>query len=177
MYAVDPEQNGKLKWHAQPSEHDVPAAQADDSDSGILYGMAADDRHVYAARIGKGGVTAFRLDDGRQVWRTPAPEPRCAWGEAGCSGGQGSAAVVVPGAVFAGSSDGHIRAYATDDGRILWDFDTAAQAYVAVNGVQATGGTIRGASQVVAHGMLYVNSGYIHPRAGNALIAFSVDGK
>jgi polyvinyl alcohol dehydrogenase (cytochrome) len=177
MYAVDPEQNGKLLWHAQPSEHDVPAAQADDSDSGILYGMAADDRHVYAARIGKGGVTAFRLDDGRQVWRTPAPEPRCAWGEAGCSGGQGSAAVVVPGAVFAGSSDGHIRAYATDDGRILWDFDTAAQAYVAVNGVQATGGTIRGASQVVAHGMLYVNSGYIHPRAGNALIAFSVDGK
>ena len=30
----------------------------------------------------------------------------------------------IPGVVFSGSLDGHLRAYGTDDGRVLWDFDT-----------------------------------------------------
>jgi len=177
MYAVDADHNGALLWRAQPSANDVPATQADNSDSGILYGMAADERFVYAARTGKGGVTAFKLESGEQVWRTPSPAVGCAWGTAGCTNAQGSAPVVIPGAVFAGSDDGHIRAYSSSDGRIVWDFDTAAQSYDAVNSAVATGGTIRGASQIIANGILYVNSGYIHPRAGNALIAFSIDGK
>jgi len=51
--------------------------------------------------------------------------------------------------------------------------------YSAVNGVPAKGGSIDGAGPVVVQGVLYVNSGY--PRfggmPGNALLAFSVDGK
>ena len=31
----------------------------------------------------------------------------------------------MPGVVFSGSTDGHLRAYSTIDGKILWDFDTA----------------------------------------------------
>jgi polyvinyl alcohol dehydrogenase (cytochrome) len=177
MYAVDPDANGKLVWRAEPSADDVPASQADNSLSGILYGMAADDRNIYAARTGKGGVTAMSLETGREIWRTPSPNVGCAWGTAGCTNAQGTAPALMPGVLFAGSDDGHIRAYATGDGRILWDFDTAAQPYKAVNGTTANGGTIRNASQIIASGMLYVNSGYIHPRAGNALIAFSVDGR
>ena len=30
----------------------------------------------------------------------------------------------IPGAVFSGSMDGHLRAYKTEDGKLLWDFDT-----------------------------------------------------
>jgi polyvinyl alcohol dehydrogenase (cytochrome) len=177
MYAVDPDANGKLVWRAEPSADDVSASQADNSLSGILYGMAADDRHVYAARTGKGGVTAMSLETGKEVWRTPSPNVGCAWGVVACTNAQGTAATLMPGVLFAGSDDGHIRAYEADDGRIVWDFDTAAQPYQAVNGTTATGGTIRNAAQIVANGMLYVNSGYIHPRSGNALIAFSVDGR
>jgi outer membrane protein assembly factor BamB len=82
------------------------------------------------------------------------------------------------GAVFSGSLDGHLRAFSTEDGHLLWDFDTVRD-YFTVNGVPAKGGSIDGAGPVVVDGVLYLNSGY--PRLGgmpgNALLAFSVDGK
>jgi polyvinyl alcohol dehydrogenase (cytochrome) len=47
---------------------------------------------------------------------------------------------VIPGVVFSGSFDGHIRAYSTDDGRLIWDFDTVRN-YETANGVQGKGGS------------------------------------
>jgi len=74
--------------------------------------------------------------------------------------------------------DGHIRAFATEDGHLLWDF-VSARDFPTVNGVQAHGGSLDGAGPVIVDGMLYINSGY--PRAGglpgNVLLAFSLDGK
>ena len=74
--------------------------------------------------------------------------------------------------------DGHIRAFSTEDGRLLWDFDTV-QSYSTVNGIPARGGSLDGAGPVIVDGMIYVNSGY--PRnggmPGNVLLAFSVNGK
>jgi polyvinyl alcohol dehydrogenase (cytochrome) len=80
--------------------------------------------------------------------------------------------------VFSGGLDGHLRAYAASDGQIVWDMDTA-QAYSTVNGVAAHGGSLDGPGAVVVGGMLYVNSGYANfgTAPGNALLAFSVDGK
>jgi polyvinyl alcohol dehydrogenase (cytochrome) len=80
--------------------------------------------------------------------------------------------------VFSGGLDGHLRAYATDDGAIVWDVDTTGP-YDTVNGVPATGGSIDGPGPVVAGGMLFVNSGYtfIGGMPGNVLLAFSVDGR
>jgi polyvinyl alcohol dehydrogenase (cytochrome) len=80
--------------------------------------------------------------------------------------------------LFSGSTDGHLRAYSTKDGSIVWDFDTA-KTYDAVNGVAAHGGSLNTAGPTVANGILYVNSGEgrFSGRRGNALIAFSVDGK
>jgi polyvinyl alcohol dehydrogenase (cytochrome) len=85
---------------------------------------------------------------------------------------------VIPGVVFSGSVDGHLRAYATGDGRILWDVDTARD-YQTVNGVKGTGGAIDGPGPVIVGGTLYVNSGYgvFGGAPGNVLLAFSVDGK
>jgi len=174
---MDPDREGKILWELAPLGTDPAGTQADVSMSGIQFGMAADRDTLYAARIGQGGVSAISLKNGKLLWHTPSPNVGCAWGTAGCSNSQANAAVVIPGAVFAGAIDGHIRAYSTKDGRIVWDFDTAAQPYQAVNGGTATGGTLSGSSQIVAGGMLYVNSGYIFPRAGNALIAFSVNGQ
>jgi polyvinyl alcohol dehydrogenase (cytochrome) len=74
--------------------------------------------------------------------------------------------------------DGHIRAFSTDDGHLLWDFDTVRD-YSTVNGVSARGGSLDGAGPVIVDGILFVNSGY--PRfggmPGNVLLAFSPDGK
>ena len=84
----------------------------------------------------------------------------------------------IPGAVFSGSTDGHLRAFASDDGRVLWDVDTVRE-YQTVDGVAAKGGSLDAAGPVIVAGMLYVNSGYarLGGAAGNVLLAFSVDGQ
>jgi polyvinyl alcohol dehydrogenase (cytochrome) len=80
--------------------------------------------------------------------------------------------------VFSGGLDGHLRAYASDTGKIVWDVDTV-QKYETVNGVAASGGSLDGPGPVVIGGMLYVNSGYafVGGMPGNVLLAFSVDGR
>ena len=85
---------------------------------------------------------------------------------------------MIPGVVFSGSSDGHLRAYAAKDGKVVWDFDTVRD-YQTVNGVEAHGGSLDGPGSVVVDGMLYVNSGYgaMGGIPGNVLLACSVDGK
>ena len=84
----------------------------------------------------------------------------------------------IPGVVFSGSIDGHLRAYSAEKGKVLWDFDTVRD-YQTVNGVRATGGSLNGPGAVVVGGMLLVNSGYARQGTipGNVLLAFSVDGK
>ena len=84
----------------------------------------------------------------------------------------------IPGVVFSGSLDGHLRAYSAGEGKIVWDFDTVRN-YQTVNGVRATGESLNGPGGVVAGEMLFVNSGYARLLSipGNVLLAFSVDGK
>ncbi|MBV8069021.1 MAG: PQQ-binding-like beta-propeller repeat protein [Acidobacteriaceae bacterium] len=76
--------------------------------------------------------------------------------------------------MFSGSLDGHIRAYSTSNGTILWDYDTAQQ-YKGVNGVSGHGGSIGVAGPVIAAGTVYVLSGYdqFGGAPGNVLLAFS----
>ena len=63
---------------------------------------------------------------------------------------------------------------ASEDGKILWDFDTARELQ-AVNGVAGKGGSIDGPGAVVVNGMLFVNSGYARfgGMPGNVLLAFA----
>jgi len=56
---------------------------------------------------------------------------------------------VIPGVAFLGSWDGHIRAYETKTGAIIWDFDTV-QDFQTVNGVKARGGSINSMAPVIA---------------------------
>jgi polyvinyl alcohol dehydrogenase (cytochrome) len=188
--AVDPDAAGRIVWQ-QNLAHDVQVPTGvilrDREQSGVVYGMAADQNQVYAAIADpsseKGhvplGMYALKVSDGSVAWHTPgAPVPSCSWGTQGCTGAQHTAVTLIPGVAFAGSANGHMRGYATDDGRVLWDFDTA-KAYDAVNGVTAQGGSIERVASVVAGGTLYVMSGYASYGGGmgNALIAFTVGGK
>jgi polyvinyl alcohol dehydrogenase (cytochrome) len=80
--------------------------------------------------------------------------------------------------VFSGSLDGHLRAFASEDGAVLWDFDTARD-FTTANGVSAKGGAIDGPGPVIANGMVFVNSGYAPygGMPGNVLLAFAPDGQ
>jgi polyvinyl alcohol dehydrogenase (cytochrome) len=189
VYAFDPDRNGKIVWQAKLGEGGAFG--------GIEHGVTADSERLYVpisdivvnaatpsgheAPRPEGGIFALSLATGAKAWHTPAPPPVCAWGTQSCSAAQPAAPAAIPGIVFSGALDGHIRAYAAADGKIVWEFDTG-HAFDAVNGgdahAQAHGGAVTGYGQIVAGGMLYVNSGggYYGP-AGNALLAFSVDGK
>ncbi|HMV84198.1 MAG TPA: PQQ-binding-like beta-propeller repeat protein [Blastocatellia bacterium] len=179
LFALDPDNQGKKLWEVRLS----PGTAL----GGIEWGFTADAKTVYvpiADPFGtpdkrKPGLSAVDIATGKVLWQVPAPTVKCSWGTQRCSNAQSAAASLIPGAIFSGTSDGHLRAYATADGKILWDFDTAAQPYDAVNGKQAKGGTIDAGGATIASGMVYVNSGYgrILGMPGNALIAFSVDGK
>lgn len=78
---------------------------------------------------------------------------------------------------FSGSVDGHVRAYSTTDGSILWDFDTVGPQKT-INGVSARGGSLDGPGPAIGGGPLLVESGYAANGGmpGDVLLAFSVDG-
>ena len=116
------------------------------------------------------------MGDGARTWFVSAKE--CQPPRPGCSPAQPAALSAVPGVVFSGSLDGHLRAFAALDGHVIWDFDTARE-YASVNGVVTRGGSLDGAGPVIANSMLYVSSGSSRfgGMSGNVLLGFSVDGK
>jgi polyvinyl alcohol dehydrogenase (cytochrome) len=178
VYALDPDNKGKTLWSFQ--------AGAGSALGGVEWGPAADDDNLYVAisdvatpaEQAKPGLTAIRIATGEKVWNAPAPKPECTWGAQGCFPSLSAAVTVIPGIVFAGSLDGHLRAYSTGKGTVVWDFDTG-RSFDTVNGKPAIGGSIDSAGPVVANGTMFLNSGYgrIVGRPGNLLLALSVDGK
>ena len=177
VYGLDPDREGAILWKQKIASGGL--------NGGFMWGGASDDQGVAYLGIsdftaGKpevgGGLVALQLATGKKLWTTPAPKPTCL-GIAGCSAAQPAPVTVIPGVAFLGSWDGHIRAYETKTGTIIWDFDTA-QDFHSVNGVKAHGGSINSMAPTVAGGMLYITSGYSGAAMpGNVLLAFSVDGK
>jgi polyvinyl alcohol dehydrogenase (cytochrome) len=96
----------------------------------------------------------------------------------GCSPAQSAAVSVIPDVVFSGGLDGHLRAYLSKSGQIIWDMDTALD-YDTVNGLQGKGGSLDGPGPVVVDGLVYVGSGYGFSGGmpGNVLLAYSVNGR
>jgi polyvinyl alcohol dehydrogenase (cytochrome) len=171
-YAMDADK-GTVVWQYRTSAG---------SGMGGQWGAAVEGSRVFFGVNGtlaktQGGMRAVKVDSGEEVWSKEAVEKLCGTAR-GCTAAQGAALTAVPGIVFSGSSDGGLRAYAADDGQILWDFDTNKE-FATVNQVKAKGGTMDGPGAVVAGSMLYINSGYVSliGRPGNVLLAFSVDEK
>lgn len=176
LWGLDPDQKGKILWQIKLG--------AGSALGGIEWGHAADNKYTYVAisdrivRTGAApGISAVNSKTGEKVWTTPAPAVTCAV-PSGCLPGQSAAISVIPGAVFSGALNGHFRAYATTDGKVIWDFDTAID-FDTVNKVKAKGGSVDASGPTIANGMVLTNSGYgqFGGKAGNVLLAFSVDGK
>ena len=177
VHAVDPDQDGAILWQRR--------AGTGGKLGGIQYGPATDGRNVYVAvsdyrsarRQSGGGLVAYRLADGKEMWNTPSAP--CPSRRPRCSPAHSAAVTVIAGVVFAGSLDGHLRAYSTEDGSVLWDFDTVRNYDSTVNGVRAKGGALNGPGPVIVDGMLYVNSGYgqFGSMPGNVFLAFGIGGE
>ena len=189
LHAVDPDQRGKLLWEQRLGHGGVLG--------GIQWGSAADDDTVYAALsdveinikndpdVGLatqldnskgGGLFAYDIATGKLRWTRP---PAGCAGRSNCSPAQSSAVTAIPGMVFSGSIDGHMRAYSTQEGRVAWDFNTA-QDFPTVNKVAAKGGSIDGPpGATVAGGMVFMSSGYSlwGGLPGNVLLGMSPEGK
>jgi polyvinyl alcohol dehydrogenase (cytochrome) len=177
MYGLDPDDGGKELWEVRVGHGSGLG--------GIEWGSATDGTNVYAANSDistfsssgatsppPGGLSAIDIRTGKLLWKTMPPKTPCA-GKPGCSGGQLAAVTAIPGVVFSGAMDGHLRAYSATDGKILWDFDTQPE-FPTVNGVPAHGGSMSGSGPVVAGNMLYVASGFTVTAgmAGNVVLAF-----
>jgi polyvinyl alcohol dehydrogenase (cytochrome) len=179
VWAIDPDKDGAIVWEARVAQGGI--------NGGVQWGMASDGERVYAAasdvvvirtptsrafdpRSG-GGLTALNVADGRRAWH--AEPPPCG-SRPSCSPAQLAAVSAIPGVVFSGSADGHLRAYSTRDGSVLWEYDTVRE-YRTVNGVPARGGAIDGPGAIAAGGMVFVNSGYMRfgGQPGNVLLAFA----
>jgi polyvinyl alcohol dehydrogenase (cytochrome) len=183
VFALDPEKRGEILWQTRVGKGGT--------NGGVQWGMASDGQKVYAAvsdlarkapagtivQVGLppdpaqgGGLTALRISNGEKAWYAA---PATCVDRSPCSPAQAAALTAIPGVVFSGSVDGHLRAFSTEDGRKLWDVDTVRE-YQTVNGVHARGGSLDGAGPVIIGGMLFVNSGYARNGGmpGNVLLAF-----
>lgn len=180
IYALDPDHGGKILWQQKVGRGGTSG--------GVLWGAATDGQNIYApltdgVRIGNtrevdpnvgGGIVAVDFSTGQKRWSTP--HPPCGERKP-CSPTQPAAATAIPGVVFSGSNDGHMRAYSTQDGKIIWEYDTVRD-FTTVNGVKAKGGSINNGGPAVAGGMLFTNAGYSHHSGiipGNVLLAFAAE--
>ncbi|HTA44926.1 MAG TPA: PQQ-binding-like beta-propeller repeat protein [Bryobacteraceae bacterium] len=191
VHAIDPDAEGRILWQTRVGEGGLLG--------GSQWGSAADNQRVYVAisdavlhsvadaaapgghRIALdpkrgGGLHAIDLKSGRIAWS--ARPATCPVARPVCSPAQSAAVTAIAGVVFSGSLDGHMRAFSSADGKVIWDFDTARE-FPTVNGKPARGGSIDATGAAVAGGLVFVNSGYneFGGMPGNVLLAFSVDGK
>jgi polyvinyl alcohol dehydrogenase (cytochrome) len=182
------QKSGQL--HAVSADTGTPVWTVQAGQGGILggieWGFAVDTSTAYVSLSNAlekkpgdaGGLLAVNLADGKTKWSVaPAPATACA-AKPGCNTAQPAAVSAIPGVVFSGALDGHLRAYDAATGQVMWDIDTTG-AHTTVNGVPASGGGMNGPGATVAGGMLFVSSGYgsIGFMPGNVVLAFSVDGR
>ncbi len=186
--ALDPDDPGKgMLWTNRVGRGSIQG--------GIQFGMAYDGKRLYVpiadmkssmdkssearekdAGPSRPGLYALEPATGTLLWKN-TPDDIC-YGREYCDPGILASIVGIPGVIFAGHMDGRVRAYDTDDGTVLWSFDTS-QPLPTLSGKPGQGGSVGGGGPVVHDGMVYVNSGYglYFHMPGNVLAAFSVNGE
>jgi polyvinyl alcohol dehydrogenase (cytochrome) len=160
VWGHDPDRDGTVVWKTQIVKKLALGM--------ITFGGAADEQSAYFG-LRTGAIAAVRMDTGEQKWSTPiAPTPGPG------PKGETAAVTAIPGAVFVGSWDGILRAFASDDGRLLWEYNTVRD-YDTVNKVPAKGGSMAAPGVTVVGGKVYVGSGYVFGAGtpGNALLVFA----
>ncbi len=177
-HGVDPD-TGRVLWRQRLGHGGTQG--------GVHFGMSAEGTRLYvpivdmentydgrsydATQYGA-GIHAVDTRTGRILWRRQAVD-RCK-GEKFCDPGVSAASTAIPGGVLAGHLDGWFHAYAGDDGRTLWSYDTR-QPVTTITGTRASGGAMSGPGAAVYGGHVVINSGYglYYHMPGNLLLVFS----
>ncbi len=174
VYGIDP-LSTEIIWHQKPGRGG--------NQGGINFGLAADGGTVFVPvadfdddllpiEDAKPGLYAFDAFSGEPIWSNPT-ENVCEDREH-CDPGISAPVTAIPGVVFAGHLDSRLRAYDSETGEVLWEYDTF-QDVTTVSGEVAHGGSINGGTgPIVAGGNVYINSGYgiYFHTPGNVLMVF-----
>jgi polyvinyl alcohol dehydrogenase (cytochrome) len=160
VWGHDPDQEGTVVWKTQL----VPKLAL----GMITFGGAADEQSAYFG-LRTGAVAAVQLATGEKRWLTPVEAPSGSGPR-----GETAALTAIPGVIFSGSWEGVVRAFSSDDGHLLWEYDTMRD-FQTVNGVKAKGGSMAAPGPTVVDGMVFLGSGYTFTTGipGNVLLAFS----
>ncbi len=185
IYALDPNDNGKLLWRQKPGNGGkaggIHFAMAVDPARAMLF-VPISDRDVGFYGDNPPGtpqpsLQAFNALTGERLWRTDAPGDCLADEEEidKCFVGFSAAPTATDSLVFAPTLDGVIRAFDSHTGKEIWKHNTL-RSYEAVNGGNANGGSIDFGGVFVDGGELFVSSGYglVGQMPGNAFIVMSV---
>ena len=181
IFALDPD-DGRLSWKRRVGRGGATG--------GIHWGMSFSNDVLFApvadALIMPGdaklparpGLNAVDARTGNLLWHTPAPDGCNESNKPACDPGFSAATTAIPGVVFAGSLDSHLRAFDSATGKLLWDFDTARE-FTTVSGTVARGGSLESAGPIVVDGLVVTNAGYLYGGriGGNVLLAFGVPAK
>jgi polyvinyl alcohol dehydrogenase (cytochrome) len=120
------------------------------------------------------GLFSLDLRSGAFLWKAPDTNETCRKLPL-CSAGISAAITTTGDLIFAGASDGWLRAYDAQDGHVLWHFDMTQSVATVDGSNDASGGSMGGAvSPIAYHGMLIVPSGlgFGNAMPGNVLFVF-----
>ena len=174
VYGIEPEK-GEIVWHKKPGRGGIQG--------GMHFGMTAEGNRVFVPiadfdddvlpiEEARPGLYAFDAFNGDMLWATPA-DNICA-DRKDCDPGISAAITSIPGAVFAGHLDGRLRAYDSENGSVIWEYDSYRDIST-ISGEVARGGSFGGGSgPMIVDGKVYANSGYgiYYHMPGNVLMVF-----
>ncbi|HBC56880.1 MAG TPA: dehydrogenase [Gammaproteobacteria bacterium] len=186
VYALDPDNGGQLIWQKRVGRGGALG--------GIHWGLTFDGERLYVpvsdylqeipglnaplpedpSMSKVPGLYALSPTDGSVLWETPSL-PICENREE-CDPGLSAAPSAIPGVIFSGALDGHLRAYDAVNGKVLWQVDTTAEVPT-TDGKIGKGGSLDADGPVIVGNQLYVNSGYkiFGEKAGNVFLVYSTN--
>jgi len=176
VYGLDPDRRGHILWQKRVGRGGKKG--------GIHWGMTADSKNVYVP-IGdlpeqidiqgepRPGLHSLSIENGDHQWYKPA-FPVCKQEAFKCYASYSAAASSVEGMILVGSMNGMIEVISSDNGDILWSYNTA-RSFDTVNKVVANGGSIDSDGPIIAGNHLIVTSGYdlYGQITGNVILVFN----
>ena len=160
VWGHDPDREGTVVWKTQLVQKLALGM--------ITFGGAADEQNAYFG-LRTGGVARCDWIRAKRSGSLPSRQNRAPARRAKPQRSRPS-----PELFFREAGDGMIRAFSTEDGHLLWEYNMVRD-YETVNHVPAKGGAMAAPGPTVAGGMVFVGSGYVFGAGtpGNALLVFA----
>ena len=178
VYALNPNKAGEIVWQRRVGRGGKKG--------GVHWGMTADSDNLYVpvadipedldtSNEAMPGLHALALSDGQYQWYKSS-KPVCEEKKFKCYSSYSAAVSSTNDMVIAGSMNGNIEMFSSNDGSEIWSYETA-KPFETINNISANGGSIDSDGPVVAGEHLITTSGYdIYGQiTGNVLLVFTLE--